>query len=113
MSRYSPARSCQHRKLQGGHTCLLPAEAKREFALSTWQGFLLNLVHLFLQEKNPDVIFAKFDTSEDALEKVAEELKIQTLPSFKFFKGGKEVVDQVVGYKKKPIADAVEQLRSA
>ncbi|DBB06871.1 hypothetical protein WJX82_004297 [Trebouxia sp. C0006] len=66
-----------------------------------------------LQEKNPDVIFAKFDTSEDALEKVAEELKIQTLPSFKFFKGGKEVVDQVVGYKKKPIADAVEQLRSA
>ncbi len=77
------------------------------------EGVLLNLVHLVLQEKNPDVTFAKFDTSEDALEKVAEELKIQTLPSFKFFKGGKEVVDQVVGYKKKPIADAVEQLRSA
>ncbi len=77
------------------------------------EAFVLNLVHLILQEKNPDVIFAKFDTSEDALEKVAEELKIQTLPSFKFFKGGKEVVDQVVGYKKKPIADAVEQLRSA
>lgn len=66
-----------------------------------------------LQEKNPDVTFAKFDTSEDALEKLAEELKIQTLPSFKFFKGGKEVVDQVIGYKKKPIADAVEQLRKA
>jgi len=77
------------------------------------EAFVLNLVHLILQEKNPDVIFAKFDTSEDALEKVAEELEIQTLPSFKFFKGGKEVVDQVVGYKKKPIADAVEQLRSA
>ena len=77
------------------------------------EAFVLNLVHLIRQEKNPDVIFAKFDTSEDALEKVAEELKIQTLPSFKFFKGGKEVVDQVVGYKKKPIADAVEQLRSA
>lgn len=77
------------------------------------KGFVLILVHLILQEKNPDVIFAKFDTSEDALEKVAEELKIQTLPSFKFFKGGKEVVDQVVGYKKIPISDAVEQLKSA
>ena len=66
-----------------------------------------------LQEKNPDITFAKFDTSEDALEKVAEDLKIQTLPNFRFFKGGKEVVDQVVGYKKKPIADAVEQLRKA
>ncbi len=68
---------------------------------------------LLLQEKNPDVTFAKFDTSEDALEKLAEELKIQTLPNFKFFKGGKEVVDQVIGYKKKPIADAVEKLRKA
>lgn len=65
---------------------------------------------MLLQEKNPDVTFAKFDTSEDALEKLSEDLKIQTLPSFKFFKGGKEVVEQVVGYKKKPIADAVEKL---
>ncbi|KAL3149717.1 hypothetical protein ABBQ38_013545 [Trebouxia sp. C0009 RCD-2024] len=66
-----------------------------------------------LQEKNSDITFAKFDTSEDALEKLSEELKIQTLPSFRFYKGGKEVVDQVVGYKKKPIADAVGQLRKA
>ena len=65
-----------------------------------------------MQEKNPDITFAKFDTSEDALEKLAEELKIQTLPSFKFFKSGKEVVDQVIGYNKKPIADAVAQLKN-
>lgn len=66
--------------------------------------------HSVLQEKNSGVTFAKFDTSEDALEKLSEDLKIQTLPSFKFFKGGKEVVEQVVGYKKKPIADAVDKL---
>ena len=63
------------------------------------------------QEKNPDVVFAKFDTSEDALEKLAEELKIQTLPNFKFYKGGKEVLEQVIGYKKKPLAQAVENLK--
>ncbi len=42
MSRYSLARPCQQsdRKLQGGDTCLLPAEAKRELALSTQQGFV-------------------------------------------------------------------------
>lgn len=68
--------------------------------------------HVVLQEKNPDITFAMFDTSEDALEKLAEELKIQTLPSFKFFKSGKEVVDQVIGYNKKPIADAVAQLKN-
>lgn len=64
-----------------------------------------------LQEKNPDVAFAKFDTSEDALERVAEDMKITTLPTFKFFKNGKEVIDPVIGYKKKPIADAVEKLK--
>ena len=66
---------------------------------------------MILQEKNPDVAFAKFDTSEDALERVAEDMKITTLPTFKFFKNGKEVIDQVIGYKKKPIADAVEKLK--
>lgn len=66
-----------------------------------------------MQEKNPDIAFAKFDTSEDALEKVAEDLKITTLPTFKFFKNGKEALDTVTGYKKKPIADAVEQLKTA
>ena len=85
--------------------------------VSTTCGLVHELWHekpwLVLQEKNPDIVFAKFDTSEDPLEKLAEDLKIQTLPNFKFFKGGKEVVDQVVGYKKKPIADAVEQLRKA
>lgn len=64
-----------------------------------------------LQGQNPEVIFAKFDTSEDALENLAEELKIQTLPNFKFYKGGKEVLDQVIGYKKKPLAQAVENLK--
>ena len=64
-----------------------------------------------MQGQNPEVIFAKFDTSEDALEKLAEELKIQTLPNFKFYKGGKEVLDQVIGYKKKPLAQAVESLK--
>lgn len=64
-----------------------------------------------LQEQNPEVLFAKFDTSEDELDKLAEQLKIQTLPNFKFYKGGKEVLDQVIGYKKKPLADAVANLK--
>ena len=38
-------------------------------------------------------------------------MKITTLPTFKFYKNGKEVIDQVIGYKKKPIADAVEKLK--
>eukprot|EP00775_Hariotina_reticulata_P012210 gene12210-12347_t len=63
-----------------------------------------------LAEKYPDMEFAKFDTSMEQLEPLSAELNIKALPVFKFFKGGQEVVQQVVGYKKKPLEQAVGQL---
>eukprot|EP00879_Flechtneria_rotunda_P000636 GHRR01000749.1.p1 GENE.GHRR01000749.1~~GHRR01000749.1.p1 ORF type:complete len:394 (+),score=101.72 GHRR01000749.1:151-1332(+) len=63
-----------------------------------------------LAEKHPDTVFAKFDTSMEQLEPLSGELNIKALPVFKFYKGGKEVVQQVVGYKKKPLEQAVTEL---
>jgi peroxiredoxin (alkyl hydroperoxide reductase subunit C) len=63
-----------------------------------------------LAEKHPGLVFAKFDTSEEKLEPLSAELQVKALPVFKFYKDGREVVQQVVGYKKKPLEAAVEQL---
>jgi peroxiredoxin (alkyl hydroperoxide reductase subunit C) len=63
-----------------------------------------------LAEKHPGLVFAKFDTSEEKLEPLSAELQVKALPVFKFYKDGQEVVQQVVGYKKKPLEAAVEQL---
>jgi thioredoxin 1 len=63
-----------------------------------------------LQEQYPGIEFYKFDTSDAALDGVEKDLGVSALPAFKFFKGGKEVVPGVVGYKKKPLTEAVEQL---
>eukprot|EP00877_Chromochloris_zofingiensis_P013911 jgi/Chrzof1/8774/Cz03g24030.t1 len=63
-----------------------------------------------LSEKHPNITFAKFDTTKEQLEGLASELGVQALPVFKFYQGGKEVADQVVGYKKKPLEDAVNKL---
>lgn len=65
-----------------------------------------------LVDKHPGVTFAKFDTSASALEQFAAELGVKALPAFKFFKGGKEVLEPVTGYKKRPLEDAVGKLGS-
>eukprot|EP00878_Enallax_costatus_P000963 GHUV01001095.1.p1 GENE.GHUV01001095.1~~GHUV01001095.1.p1 ORF type:complete len:397 (+),score=108.41 GHUV01001095.1:156-1346(+) len=66
-----------------------------------------------LAEKYPDMVFAKFDTSMEQLEPLSAELNVKALPVFRFYKGGQEVVTQVVGYKKKPLEQAVEQLAAS
>ncbi|WIA40358.1 hypothetical protein OEZ86_013722 [Tetradesmus obliquus] len=66
-----------------------------------------------LAEKHPNMVFAKFDTSMEQLEPLSAELNVKALPVFRFYKGGKEVVEQVVGYKKKPLEQAVQHLAAA
>lgn len=63
-----------------------------------------------LVDKYPGVSFVKFDTTQENLESLAADLGVKTLPAFKFFKGGKEVAETVLGYKKKPLEDAVAKL---
>lgn len=63
-----------------------------------------------LVDKHPDVTFAKFDITNEALESFAGELGVKVLPAFKFYKGGKEAHEQVLGYKKRPLEDAVKAL---
>jgi thioredoxin 1 len=63
-----------------------------------------------LQADHPDISFLKFDTTREELEQLAASLGVKALPAFKFFKGGKEVVQEVVGYKKKPLEEAVVSL---
>ncbi|CAM9152219.1 unnamed protein product [Choristocarpus tenellus] len=63
-----------------------------------------------LSEEYPGVKFAKFDTTEEGLSELSAELGIEALPAFRFFKGGKEVQDPVLGYKKKMLKEAVKAL---
>lgn len=66
-----------------------------------------------LVDQYPDVTFAKFDTTVEGMDILSAELGVKALPVFKFFKGGKEVVPEVIGYKKKPLEQAVSHLASA
>nr|QKY15086.1 thioredoxin-dependent peroxide reductase (TPXR) [Polytomella parva] len=63
-----------------------------------------------LVAKYPNVRFAKLDTSAAPLEEFAGQLAIKALPAFRFYKGGKEVLEQVTGYKKKPLEEGVSKL---
>ena len=63
-----------------------------------------------LQAAHPGITFYKFDTSKDGLDSLARDIGVSALPVFKFFKNGKEAVPDVVGYKKKPLQDAVEKV---
>lgn len=63
-----------------------------------------------LAAKYPGVTVASFDTTEDALEGLATELKVKSVPQFKFYKNGEEVLERIVGYKKQPLSDAVDKL---
>ncbi|KAK2076364.1 Peroxiredoxin-1 [Prototheca wickerhamii] len=64
------------------------------------------------KDNTPDVKFLSFDTTEEKLEGYADELGVKSLPAFKFFKDGKEVVDAVTGYKKQPLQAGVKKLSS-
>jgi len=65
-----------------------------------------------LQQQHPGITFAKLDTSEEAggLDKLAASLSVQSLPAFHFYLHGEEVVPQVLGYKKRPLEEAVAKL---
>jgi hypothetical protein len=63
-----------------------------------------------VQDKYAGVKFYKFDTTEEALEQYAADLGVGLLPTFRFYKGGKQVQDPVTGYKKRPLEEAVEKL---
>jgi len=59
-----------------------------------------------LIDQYPDVVFAKFDTAHADLAPLSKELGIEAMPTFKFYKDGKEV-NEVIGYKPKLLRDAV------
>lgn len=63
-----------------------------------------------LQKSHPNIKFYKFDTASEELAPLARELGVSALPAFRFFKGGEQVVTEVVGYKKKPLEEAVGKL---
>lgn len=52
----------------------------------------------------------KFSGADDALAEFAGELGVQALPAFRFYKDGKEALETISGYKKRPLAEAVERL---
>lgn len=78
--------------------------------LANWCGKchqLAPFVEELQQNYKGKVAFAKLDT--EAFKALSEELGVSVLPTFKVFKGGKEV-STVVGYKKKLLADAVAKV---
>eukprot|EP00904_Undaria_pinnatifida_P009004 jgi/Undpi1/5233/HiC_scaffold_2.g00514.m1 len=66
-----------------------------------------------LSEEFGEITFAKFDTTEESLSELSADLGVQALPAFRFYKGGKEVMEPVIGYKKKLLRTAVEKLQKA
>ena len=59
-----------------------------------------------LIDQFPDLVFAKFDTAHADLAPLSKELGIEAMPTFKFYKKGREV-DEVIGYKPKLLREAV------
>jgi hypothetical protein len=56
------------------------------------------------------IINAQVDTTRDGLGSISERLGVKTYPTFQFFKDGKKIGEDVIGYKKGPLADAVAKL---
>lgn len=65
-----------------------------------------------LQAAQPGVTIASFDTTDEAIESLAQELGVKGLPQIRFFKDGKEVLKPIMGYKKQPLQEAMQQLAS-
>ena len=51
--------------------------------------------------------------SEESLSELSADVGIQALPAFRFYKGGKEVMEPVIGYKQKLLLTAEEKLQKA
>ena len=72
-------------------------------------GSLFELCHRWLQPLTPAIV-CRFGTDEEKLEGLAADLGIKTLPAFRFYKDGRDAgISEIVGYKKKPLTDAVEK----
>lgn len=56
------------------------------------------------------VTVASFDTTNDKLEKLAADIGVKALPAFRFFSGGKQVLDTVIGYKPAKVEEALKKL---
>lgn len=65
-----------------------------------------------MQEDAKGVSFVSFDTSAEMLEELGASLGVKALPHFRFYKDGKEVLDQISGYKKMPLKNAVNELQN-
>ena len=61
-----------------------------------------------LIDQYPNVVFAKFDTALADLAPFSKEMGIEAMPTFKFYKQGREV-NEVIGYKPKLLRTAVEE----
>ncbi|KAF0686863.1 Aste57867_21367 [Aphanomyces stellatus] len=62
-----------------------------------------------LAEDYPDT-FVKLNTADEGVGPIKAALKVEVLPTFRFFNQGKEVDVPVTGYKKGPLKDAVVKL---
>ena len=56
------------------------------------------------------MICSHLSPTDDALSQHTAELGVTALPAFHFYKNGKQALEAVSGYKKRPLSDAVEQL---
>jgi alkyl hydroperoxide reductase subunit AhpC len=66
-----------------------------------------------LATKHADKITSvSVDTTDEHLEAFVTELGVKGLPAFRFYNGGEEVLKPVLGYKKQPLADNMQQLES-
>lgn len=52
------------------------------------------------------------DTTDEHLEAFVSDLGVKALPAFRFYNGGKEVLKPVLGYKKQPLAENMQQLEA-
>jgi thiol-disulfide isomerase/thioredoxin len=52
------------------------------------------------------------DTTDEHLEGFVSDLGVKGLPAFRFYNGGKEVLKPVLGYKKQPLAENMQQLEA-
>lgn len=64
------------------------------------------------QKYSGEVTVASVDTTDEQLEAFVAELGVKGLPAFRFYSGGKDVLKPVLGYKKQPLAESMEQLKA-
>lgn len=63
-----------------------------------------------LAGERTNVTFASVDTTDERMEKFSADFGVKHIPSFHFFKDGKEVGPEITGYKKQLISKQVDAL---